>query len=199
MPRKSKLRQQYMKQRKRVQNLIYNLRKRGYSIDTRDVLGDIPQRNYSKYIRRLEKLRTGLEIAKQFGVQKTIEAPQAITNPNDLPQWYDKEYVNTLNTIRDQLNPEPASFLENMMRKAEQIGGRRQLMENLRYLEEEEGVTISYKMNYNPALTQRYAWELTKSMEAELTEEQAQEMWDTFEQLLGEYQDEMGTYDPDDY
>lgn len=199
MPRKSKLRQQYMKQRKRVQNLIYNLRKRGYSIDTRDVLGDIPQRNYSKYIRRLEKLRTGLEIAKQFGVQKTIEAPQAITNPNDLPQWYDKEYINTLNTIRDQLNPEPASFLEQMMRKAEQMGGRKQLMENLRYLEEEEGVTISYKMNYNPALTQRYAWELTKSMEAELTEEQAQEMWDTFEQLLGEYQDDIGTYDPDDY
>lgn len=199
MPRKSKLRQQYMKQRKRVQNLIYNLRKRGYSIDTRDVLGDIPQRNYSKYIRRLEKLRTGLEIAKQFGVQKTIEAPQAITNPNDLPQWYDKEYINTLNTIRDQLNPEPASFLEQMMRKAEQMGGRKQLMENLRYLEEEEGVTISYKMNYNPALTQRYAWELTKSMEAELTEEQAQEMWDTFEQLLGEYQDDVGTYDPDDY
>lgn len=199
MPRKSKLRQQYMKQRKRVQNLIYNLRKRGYSIDTRDVLGDIPQRNYSKYIRRLEKLRTGLEIAKQFGAQKTIEAPQAITNPNDLPQWYDKEYVNTLNTIRDQLNPEPASFLENIMRKAEQIGGRRQLMENLRYLEEEEGITISYKMNYNPALTQRYAWELTRTMEAELTEEQAQEIWDTFEQLLGEYQDEMGTYDPDDY
>lgn len=199
MPRKSKLRQQYMKQRKRVQNLIYNLRKRGYSIDTRDVLGDIPQRNYSKYIRRLEKLRTGLQIAKEFGAQKTIEAPQAITNPNDLPQWYDKEYVNTLNTIRDQLNPEPASFLENIMRKAEQIGGRRQLMENLRYLEEEEGVTISYKMNYNPALTQRYAWELTKSMEAELTEEQAQEMWDTFEQLLGEYQDDVGTYDPDDY
>ena len=199
MPRKSKLRQQYMKQRKRVQNLIYNLRKRGYSIDTRDVLGDIPQRNYSKYIRRLEKLRTGLEIAKQFGAQKTIEAPQAITNPNDLPQWYDKEYVNTLNTIRDQLNPEPASFLENIMRKAEQIGGRRQLMENLRYLEEEEGITISYKMNYNPALTQRYAWELTRIMEAELTEEQAQEIWDTFEQLLGEYQDEMGTYDPDDY
>ena len=199
MPRKSKLRQQYMKQRKRVQNLIYNLRKRGYSIDTRDVLGDIPQRNYSKYIRRLEKLRTGLEIAKQFGAQKTIEAPQAITNPNDLPQWYDKEYVNTLNTIRDQLNPEPASFLENIMRKAEQIGGRRQLMENLRYLEEEEGVTISYKMNYNPALTQRYAWELTRTMEAELTEEQAQEMWDTFEQLLGEYQDDVGTYDPDDY
>lgn len=199
MPRKSKLRQQYMKQRKRVQNLIYNLRKRGYSIDTRDVLGDIPQRNYSKYIRRLEKLRTGLEIAKQFGAQKTIEAPQAITNPNDLPQWYDKEYVNTLNTIRDQLNPEPASFLENIMRKAEQIGGRRQLMENLRYLEEEEGITISYKMNYNPALTQRYAWEITRTMEAELTEEQAQEIWDTFEQLLGEYQDEMGTYDPDDY
>lgn len=199
MPRKSKLRQQYMKQRKRVQNLIYNLRKRGYSIDTRDVLGDIPQRNYSKYIRRLEKLRTGLEIAKEFGAQKTIEAPQAITNPNDLPQWYDKEYVNTLNTIRDQLNPEPASFLEQMMRKAEQMGGRKQLMENLRYLEEEEGVTISYKMNYNPALTQRYAWELTKSMEAELTEEQAQEMWDTFEQLLGEYQDDVGTYDPDDY
>lgn len=199
MPRKSKLRQQYMKQRKRVQNLIYNLRKRGYSIDTRDVLGDIPQRNYSKYIRRLEKLRTGLEIAKQFGAQKTIEAPQAITNPNDLPQWYDKEYVNTLNTIRDQLNPEPASFLENMMRKAEQMGGRRQLMENLRYLEEEEGITISYKMNYNPALTQRYAWELTRTMEAELTEEQAQEIWDTFEQLLGEYQDEMGTYDPEDY
>lgn len=199
MPRKSKLRQQYMKQRKRVQNLIYNLRKRGYSIDTRDVLGDIPQRNYSKYIRRLEKLRTGLEIAKQFGVQKTIEAPQAITNPNDLPQWYDREYINTLNTIRDQLNPEPASFLEQMMRKAEQMGGRKQLMENLRYLEEEEGVTISYKMNYNPALTQRYAWELTKSMEAELTEEQAQEMWDTFEQLLGEYQDDVGTYDPDDY
>lgn len=199
MPRKSKLREQYMKQRKRVQNLIYRLRQRGYNIDTRDVLGDIPARNYSKYIRRLEKLRTGLQIAKEFGVQKTIEAPQAITNPNDLPQWYDKEYVNTLNTIRDQLNPEPASFLENMMRKAEQIGGRRQLMENLRYLEEEEGVTISYKMNYNPALTQRYAWELTKSMEAELTEEQAQEMWDTFEQLLGEYQDEMGTYDPDDY
>lgn len=199
MPRKSKLRQQYMKQRKRVQNLIYNLRKRGYSIDTRDVLGDIPQRNYSKYIRRLEKLRTGLEIAKEFGAQKTIEAPQAITNPNDLPQWYDKEYVNTLNTIRDQLNPEPAGFLEQMMRKAEQMGGRKQLMENLRYLEEEEGVTISYKMNYNPALTQRYAWELTKSMEAELTEEQAQEMWDTFEQLLGEYQDDVGTYDPDDY
>ena len=199
MPRKSKLRQQYMKQRKRVQNLIYNLRKRGYSIDTRDVLGDIPQRNYSKYIRRLEKLRTGLEIAKEFGAQKTIEAPQAITNPNDLPQWYDKEYVNTLNTIRDQLNPEPASFLEQMMRKAEQMGGRKQLMENLRYLEEEEGVTISYKMNYNPALTQRYAWELTKSMEAELTEEQAQEMWDTFEQLLGEYQDDVGTYDTEDY
>ena len=199
MPRKSKLRQQYMKQRKRVQNLIYNLRKRGYSIDTRDVLGDIPQRNYSKYIRRLEKLRTGLEIAKQFGAQQTIEAPQAITNPNDLPQWYDKEYVNTLNTIRDQLNPEPASFLEQIMRKAEQMGGRKQLMENLRYLEEEEGVTISYKMNYNPALTQRYAWELTKSMEAELTEEQAQEIWDTFEQLLGEYQDDVGTYDPDDY
>jgi len=199
MPRKSKLRQQYMKQRKRVQNLIYNLRKRGYSIDTRDVLGDIPQRNYSKYIRRLEKLRTGLEIAKQFGAQQTIEAPQAITNPNDLPQWYDREYINTLNTIRDQLNPEPASFLEQMMRKAEQMGGRKQLMENLRYLEEEEGVTISYKMNYNPALTQRYAWELTKSMEAELTEEQAQEMWDTFEQLLGEYQDDVGTYDPDDY
>lgn len=199
MPRKSKLRQQYMKQRKRVQNLIYNLRKRGYSIDTRDVLGDIPQRNYSKYIRRLEKLRTGLEIAKQFGAQQTIEAPQAITNPNDLPQWYDREYINTLNTIRDQLNPEPASFLENIMRKAEQIGGRRQLMENLRYLEEEEGITISYKMNYNPALTQRYAWELTRTMEAELTEEQAQEIWDTFEQLLGEYQDEMGTYDPDDY
>lgn len=199
MPRKSKLRQQYMKQRKRVQNLIYNLRKRGYSIDTRDVLGDIPQRNYSKYIRRLEKLRTGLEIAKQFGAQQTIEAPQAITNPNDLPQWYDREYINTLNTIRDQLNPEPASFLEQMMRKAEQMGGRKQLMENLRYLEEEEGVTISYKMNYNPALTQRYAWELTKSMEAELTEEQAQDMWDTFEQLLGEYQDDVGTYDPDDY
>lgn len=199
MPRKSKLRQQYMKQRKRVQNLIYNLRKRGYSIDTRDVLGDIPQRNYSKYIRRLEKLITGLEIAKQFGAQQTIEAPQAITNPNDLPQWYDREYINTLNTIRDQLNPEPASFLEQMMRKAEQMGGRKQLMENLRYLEEEEGVTISYKMNYNPALTQRYAWELTKSMEAELTEEQAQEMWDTFEQLLGEYQDDVGTYDPDDY
>lgn len=199
MPRKSKLRQQYMKQRKRVQNLIYNLRKRGYSIDTRDVLGDIPQRNYSKYIRRLEKLRTGLEIAKQFGAKQTIEAPQAITNPNDLPQWYDREYINTLNTIRDQLNPEPASFLEQMMRKAEQMGGRKQLMENLRYLEEEEGVTISYKMNYNPALTQRYAWELTKSMEAELTEEQAQEMWDTFEQLLGEYQDDVGTYDPDDY
>lgn len=188
-----------MKQRKRVQNLIYNLRKRGYSIDTRDVLGDIPQRNYSKYIRRLEKLRTGLEIAKQFGAQQTIEAPQAITNPNDLPQWYDREYINTLNTIRDQLNPEPASFLEQMMRKAEQMGGRKQLMENLRYLEEEEGVTISYKMNYNPALTQRYAWELTKSMEAELTEEQAQEIWDTFEQLLGEYQDDVGTYDPDDY
>lgn len=199
MPRKSKLREQYMKQRKRVQNLIYRLRQRGYNIDTRDVLGDIPARNYSKYIRRLEKLRTGLQIAKEFGAQKTIEAPQAITNPNDLPQWYDKEYVNTLNTIRDQLNPEPASFLENIMRKAEQIGGRRQLMENLRYLEEEEGVTISYKMNYNPALTQRYAWELTKSMEAELTEEQAQEMWDTFEQLLGEYQDDVGTYDPDDY
>lgn len=199
MPRKSKLRQQYMKQRKRVQNLIYNLRKRGYSIDTRDVLGDIPQRNYSKYIRRLEKLRTGLEIAKQFGAQQTIEAPQAITNPNDLPQWYDREYINTLNTIRDQLNPEPASFLEQMMRKAEQMGGRKQLMENLRYLEEEEGVTISYKMNYNPALTQRYAWELTKSMEAELTEEQAQEIWDTFEQLLGEYQDDVGTYDPEDY
>lgn len=199
MPRKSKLRQQYMKQRKRVQNLIYNLRKRGYTIDTRDVLGDIPQRNYSKYIRRLEKLSTGLEIAKQFGAQQTIEAPQAITNPNDLPQWYDREYINTLNTIRDQLNPEPASFLEQMMRKAEQMGGRKQLMENLRYLEEEEGVTISYKMNYNPALTQRYAWELTKSMEAELTEEQAQEMWDTFEQLLGEYQDDVGTYDPDDY
>lgn len=199
MPRKSKLRQQYMKHRKRVQNLIYNLRKRGYSIDTRDVLGDIPQRNYSKYIRRLEKLRTGLEIAKQFGAQQTIEAPQAITNPNDLPQWYDREYINTLNTIRDQLNPEPAGFLEQMMRKAEQMGGRKQLMENLRYLEEEEGVTISYKMNYNPALTQRYAWELTKSMEAELTEEQAQEMWDTFEQLLGEYQDDVGTYDPDDY
>lgn len=199
MPRKSKLRQQYMKQRKRVQNLIYNLRKRGYSIDTRDVLGDIPQRNYSKYIRRLEKLRTGLEIAKQFGAQQTIEAPQAITNPNDLPQWYDREYINTLNTIRDQLNPEPASFLEQIMRKAEQMSGRKQLMENLRYLEEEEGVTISYKMNYNPALTQRYAWELTKSMEAELTEEQAQEMWDTFEQLLGEYQDDVGTYDPEDY
>lgn len=199
MPRKSKLREQYMKQRKRVQNLIYRLRQRGYNIDTRDVLGDIPARNYSKYIRRLEKLRTGLQIAKEFGAQKTIEAPQAITNPNDLPQWYDKEYVNTLNTIRDQLNPEPASFLENIMRKAEQIGGRRQLMENLRYLEEEEGITISYKMNYNPALTQRYAWELTRTMEAELTEEQAQEIWDTFEQLLGEYQDEMGTYDPDDY
>lgn len=199
MPRKSKLREQYMKQRKRVQNLIYRLRQRGYNIDTRDVLGDIPARNYSKYIRRLEKLRTGLQIAKEFGAQQTIEAPQAITNPNDLPQWYDKEYVNTLNTIRDQLNPEPASFLENIMRKAEQIGGRRQLMENLRYLEEEEGITISYKMNYNPALTQRYAWELTRTMEAELTEEQAQEIWDTFEQLLGEYQDEMGTYDPDDY
>lgn len=79
------------------------------------------------------------------------------------------------------------------------MGGRRQLMENLRYLEEEEGITISYKMNYNPALTQRYAWELTRTMEAELTEEQAQEIWDTFEQLLGEYQDEMGTYDPEDY
>lgn len=199
MARKSKLREQYMKQRKRVQNLIYRLRKRGYNIDTRDVLGDIPARNYSKYIRRLEKLRTGLQIAKEFGAQKTIEAPQAITNPNDLPQWYDKEYVNTLNAIRDQLNPEPASFLENMMRKAEQMGGRRQLMENLRYLEEEEGITISYKMNYNPALTQRYAWELTRAMEAELTEEQAQEIWDTFEQLLGEYQDDVGTYDPDDY
>lgn len=199
MPRKSKLREQYMKQRKRVQNLIYRLRQRGYNIDTRDVLGDIPARNYSKYIRRLEKLRTGLQIAKEFGAQQTIEAPQAITNPNDLPQWYDKEYVNTLNTIRDQLNPEPASFLENMMIKAEQMGGRRQLMENLRYLEEEEGITISYKMNYNPALTQRYAWELTRTMEAELTEEQAQEIWDTFEQLLGEYQDEMGTYDPEDY
>ena len=199
MPRKSKLREQYMKQRKRVQNLIYRLRQRGYNIDTRDVLGDIPARNYSKYIRRLEKLRTGLQIAKEFGAQQTIEAPQAIINPNDLPQWYDREYINTLNTIRDQLNSEPASFLEQMMRKAEQMGGRKQLMENLRYLEEEEGVTISYKMNYNPALTQRYAWELTKSMEAELTEEQAQEMWDTFEQLLGEYQDEMGTYDPDDY
>lgn len=199
MPRKSKLREQYMKQRKRVQNLIYRLRKRGYNIDTRDVLGDIPARNYSKYIRRLEKLRTGLQIAKEFGAQQTIEAPQAITNPNDLPQWYDREYINTLNTIRDQLNSEPASFLEQMMRKAEQMGGRKQLMENLRYLEEEEGVTISYKMNYNPALTQRYAWELTKSMEAELTEEQAQEIWDTFEQLLGEYQDDVGTYDPDDY
>lgn len=199
MPRKSKLREQYMKQRKRVQNLIYRLRQRGYNIDTRDVLGDIPARNYSKYIRRLEKLRTGLEIAKQFGAQQTIEAPQAITNTNDLPQWYDREYINTLNTIRDQLNPDPATFLEQMMRKAEQMGGRKQLMENLRYLEEEEGVTISYKMNYNPALTQRYAWELTKSMEAELTEEQAQEMWDTFEQLLGEYQDDVGTYDPDDY
>ena len=130
MPRKSKLREQYMKQRKRVQNLIYRLRKRGYNIDTRDVLGDIPARNYSKYIRRLEKLRTGLQIAKEFGAQQTIEAPQAITNPNDLPQWYDREYINTLNTIPDQLKSEPARFLQQIMRKAEQMGGRKQLMDN---------------------------------------------------------------------
>lgn len=179
--------------------MVYRLRKRGYNIDTRDVLGDIPTRNYRRHIDKLSRLKSGLQIAKEFGSQLTIEAPKAVKNPNNIPQWYDIEYFNTMQSIHEQLDSEPASFLEELMRKAESLGGRKQLMEHIRYLEEEEGITISYKMNYNPALTQRYAWELTRAISSEITEEQAEDLWDTFEQLLGEYQNDVGDYDEDEY
>lgn len=191
-------RQRYMRERRRVQNMIYRLRNRGYDLNPSDVLHNIPKQNFASATKRLEQFRSQLDLAKKFLGEDTIRPPRANTNAQaNIPTWYDIEYGNLRAQMNELLDSVPEKYLTKYLDMAEKIVGREKLMESIKYLEDEEGIKVTYKFNYNPALFQRYLWEITRNID--MTSEQRDKIWSDYETLLGEYQDVVGDYDDEDY
>lgn len=192
-------RQRYLKERRRVQNLVYKLRNRGYYLNPTDVLHAIPKKNFASATKRLEEIRSQMDLANKYLGTDTIKPPRPrdTSRPVDLPAWYDKEYWTLRVQIAENLHDVPAKFLNQYINMAEKVVGREKLMESIKYLEDEEGVKVTYEMNYKPALFQRYLWEVTRNLD--MTRSQYEKVWDEYETLIGEYQEAMGGYDDEDY
>lgn len=197
-PLKGYTRERYMKERRRVQNLIYKLRKRGYNITSDSVLKNIPTGGYSSATKRLEKIRTQLDIAKQYLGEESLRAPRPVASNASvsMPKWYDIEMISLKEQI-SQLDDVPAKFLNKYIDMAEKEVGRERLMEAIKYLEDQEGLKVTYKFKYDPALFQRYLWEVTRFID--MSDEEAEKVWDEYETLIGEYRDAVGDYEFEDY
>ena len=196
--RKGYTRERYMKERRRVQNLIYKLRKRGYNITSDSVLKNIPTSGYSGATKRLEKIRTQLDIAKQYLGEEKLRPPRPVASNAavSMPKWYDIEMISLKEQI-SQLDDVPAKFLNKYIDMAEKEVGRERLMEAIKYLEDQEGLKVTYKFKYDPALFQRYLWEVTRFID--MSDEEAEKVWDEYETLIGEYRDAVGDYEYEDY
>lgn len=196
--RKGYTRERYMKERRRVQNLIYKLRKRGYNITSDSVLKNIPTGGYSSATKRLEKIRTQLDIAKQYLGEEMLRAPRPVASNTtvSMPKWYDIEMISLKEQI-SQFDDVPAKFLNKYIDMAEKEVGRERLMDAIKYLEDQEGLKVTYKFNYDPALFQRYLWEVTRFID--MSDEEAEKVWDEYETLIGEYRDAVGDYEYEDY
>ncbi len=187
--------ERYMHERRRVQSLVYKLRKRGYDIDAKSVLREIPLHSYKSATQRLEQFKTQLSIAEKYLDTDTIRPPAPIQRPDNLPQWYDIEYINFLDTI-DTLDPRISNYIKRYLNQAAQTVGKEALMESIKYLEYQEGLKVTYRFNWDPAQGQRLMWEITRHIRG-MTPEQREKMWDEYETLIGEYQDDLGYYDED--
>lgn len=187
--------ERYMHERRRVQSLVYKLRKRGYDIDAKSVLREIPLHSYKSATQRLEQFKTQLSIAEKYLDTDTIRPPAPIQRPDNLPQWYDIEYINFLDTI-DTLDPRISNYIKRYLNQAAQTVGKEALMESIKYLEDQEGIKVTYRFNWDPAQGQRLMWEITRHIRG-MTPEQREKMWDEYETLIGEYQDDLGYNDED--
>ena len=67
-------------------------------------------------------------------------------------------------------------------------------MESIKYLEDQEGLKVTDRFNWDPAQGQRLMWEITRHIKG-MTPEQREKMWDEYETLIGEYQDDLGYND----
>lgn len=83
--RTTPIRQEYLKERKRVQGLINEIKRRGYNVDSKEILGEIPTRVTQKALEQLTGLETVDDVANEFFdvLKRSIqEAPQTVTTDN---------------------------------------------------------------------------------------------------------------------
>lgn len=97
--RTTPIRQEYLEERRRVIELVEQIRRQGYNIDSKDIVGEIPSRVTQKALDQLRDLQNVDDVANEFfDVLKASvqEAPQPTDNTTEeyIPTEWEIAYQN---------------------------------------------------------------------------------------------------------
>lgn len=187
-------RQQYLKERKRLSSMVSRLRKKGYKISLRDVVGEIPKRITKKQVRLLQELRSQeqlLALIKKKPIGGTPIKPKPIPGVPKEPTWEDVIYFNFLGQL-DQYHPDVQSAIRKWLDYIIENFGMSELASALDTAEY-ENIYLSAYGGYivNPEDLALYLHQLSHFVMGDDSTPDLEEITNEVEQIIFQYSQEV--------